>query len=195
MTTSIRFWASAPCRADVQAAACRRGGDELDADGDGVGLVAVFGRGVAEADVLGDVLGWQHDGAATGGAADGERAVGVYFGDRPEFAVAYGVAVAGGELSVVATRGDDVADVGALASADADAGRHVELAGANASSLDSGVDGVDVIVGRGRDRGAAVAGSILEPDFGDAFEVALEGVGDDPTVGLVGLERPRVAIA
>ena len=97
----------------------------------------------------------------SGVAADGERAVGVHFGDGPEFAVAYGFAVVGGELSVVAAGGDDVADVGALAAADADAGRLVELAGANAGSLDGGVDGVDVVVRRGRDRDVlAVAGSV-----------------------------------
>ena len=42
--------------ADVEAASSGCGGDEFDADVDGVGLVAVFGGGVAELDVLGDVV-------------------------------------------------------------------------------------------------------------------------------------------
>ena len=55
---------------DVQAAAGggRRG--EADAGGDGVGLLAVFGRGVAEPDVLAGVVGGEGDGAvsAVGGS-------------------------------------------------------------------------------------------------------------------------------
>ena len=61
--------------ADVQAASARGGGDEFDADVDGVGLVAVFGGGVAELDVFGDVVGGQDGvaGAVSGGDVEVRR--------------------------------------------------------------------------------------------------------------------------
>jgi hypothetical protein len=43
--------------ADVQAAVSGGGGDELDRDVDGVGLVAVLGSGVAETNMLPCVVG------------------------------------------------------------------------------------------------------------------------------------------
>ena len=43
--------------ADVQAAVGGGGGDEVDGDVDGVGLVAVLGGGVAETHMLADVVG------------------------------------------------------------------------------------------------------------------------------------------
>ena len=76
--------------ADVEAAVGGGGGGEGDADVDGVALVAVFGGGVAEPDVLGDVVGRQGDGAGRP-AGDGERAVGMGGGDGPEVAVADGL--------------------------------------------------------------------------------------------------------
>jgi hypothetical protein len=96
--------------------------------------------------VPGDVLGGQYDGAVSGAAADGERAVGAFFGDGPEFAIAYGFAVIGGQLSVVASGGDDVADVGALITGDGDAVADVNLADAKPSRLDGQVDCVNVII-------------------------------------------------
>ena len=160
-----------------------------------VGLVAVFGGGVAEADVLGDVIRREMNRAPSGVAPGGERAVGVHGGDGPEFPVAYRFAVVGGELPVVAAGGDDVADVSALTTADAGAVAVVELAGAQAGGLDGGVDGVDVIVGRRGDRRAAFVGGHVEPGLGDPVEVPLECVGVDAVVGLVRLEGTRVAAA
>ena len=60
---------------DVQAAASRRRRGQGDAVVDGVGLVAVFGGGVAQADVFVDVVGGQGDGAVSSFTADGQRTV------------------------------------------------------------------------------------------------------------------------
>ena len=54
--TWMRF-SSGPGGGDVQAAVGGGGGDEGDADVDGVALVAVLGGGVAEPDMLGHVVG------------------------------------------------------------------------------------------------------------------------------------------
>jgi hypothetical protein len=49
--------------ADVETPMGGGGGDELDGDVDGVGLVAVFGGGVAQADVVAGVVSRKGDGA------------------------------------------------------------------------------------------------------------------------------------
>jgi hypothetical protein len=85
--------------------------------------------------------------------------------------------------------------VGGFAAAEADAVGRVELAVADTSSLDGRVDGVDVVVcGRG-DGDAVAMGRGVEPRGGDPLEVAVEGVGDDAVVGLMGRECPTVAVA
>jgi hypothetical protein len=167
----------------------------LHADGDRVGLIAVLGRGVAEANVLTYVVGWERDSSVSGCAADDERAVRVHRRDSPELSVSYGLAVLSGELSVVATGGDDVADVGSFAVTDADAVGRVELAIADPSGLDGRVDGVDVVVRGCRDRDPVVTGRGVEPHGSDPLEVAFEGVRDDAVVGLVDLEGAGVAVA
>ena len=136
--------------ADVQAAAAGGGGDEFDADVDGVGLVAVFGGGVAELDVFGDVVGGQDGvtGAVSGG--DVEVAV-VDGGDGPQFAVADRFAGGGVDLAVVAAGDDDVAGVGVLSVSDRRGHGGVELTGGGAGGLDGVVDRVDVLVGGGGD--------------------------------------------
>ena len=65
VTTRIWFFVAAAGGADVEAASGRGDGGELDADVDGVALVAVLGRGVAEADVFACVVGRQGDGAGS----------------------------------------------------------------------------------------------------------------------------------
>ena len=56
--------------------------------------------------------------------------------------------------------------------------------------------GVDVIVGGGRDRRRRRrAAWSVEPVVGDRVEVLVEGAGDDPPVGLVGVEGARVAVS
>src|SRR5690606_15670864 len=92
--------------------------------GDGVGLVdrhalrAGDRRGVAELDVLGDVIGREPDSgfagvgsAVGGGGADPERAVGQDGGDVPQGAVAH-EPVGGSQAAVVAAGDDAVADAG-----------------------------------------------------------------------------------
>ena len=138
--------------ADVQAAPCGGGGDELGAGGDGVGLVAVLGRRVAEPDVLAGVVGGEGDGAVSRQVGHGEFAVGVGVGDGPQFAVADRLPGVGDEVSVVAAGGDDIAGMGVFAAADRDAQVGVEVAGVEAGGLDRCVDGVDVFVGAGGDR-------------------------------------------
>src|SRR5215218_9356320 len=65
----------------------------------------------------------------------------------------------------------------------------VEVTGLQARCLDGVVDGVDVVVRR-RDGGDAVAGVVtVDPGGGDAGEVVVESAGDDPAVGLIGVER------
>ena len=79
---------AASCRADVQASAGGRRADELDPDVDGVGLVAVLGGGVAEPNVVPDVVAREHDGAVSAEVRHGERAVMADSGDHPQVTVA-----------------------------------------------------------------------------------------------------------
>ena len=57
-----------------------------------------------------------------------------------------------------------------------------------ACALDDPVDDVDVIVGR-RDQGSCLASCVcLDPRVGHVGEVLPDGAGDDPVMGLVGVE-------
>ena len=98
---------------DVQAAA--GGGRRGEGDGgvDGVGLVAVLGGGVAEPDVVADVVGGEGDGAVSAWwvtviAPSASMAVTVQVSR-----LRTGSPLAGDEVAVVAAGGDDVADMGA----------------------------------------------------------------------------------
>ena len=61
VTTWMWFSSRPAGGADVEAAVGGGGGDELDGDVDGVALVAVLGGGVAEPDMLADVVGGEGD--------------------------------------------------------------------------------------------------------------------------------------
>ncbi len=74
--------------ADVQPSVGGGGGDEGDADVDGVALVAVFGGGVAETHVLARVVGGEGEGAVSASMGHGERTVAVGGDDVPQVAVA-----------------------------------------------------------------------------------------------------------
>jgi hypothetical protein len=69
------------------------------------------------------------------------------------------------------------------------------LADGEPGALHGVVDGVDVLVGAGGDSDALPGGGEPEPFLGDPIDVLLESAGDDPVVGLVGIERARVAAA
>ncbi len=112
----------------VQAAAGGGWCGEGDADGLGVGLVAGFGGGVAEADVLADVVGGEGDGAVSAELGHGQIAAGADVGDGPQFAVADDVAAAGVQVAVVAAGGDDVTNEGVGAVGDRRRPGRVEVA-------------------------------------------------------------------
>ena len=159
---------------DVQSAAGGGWCGEGDAAGLGVGLVAGFGGGVAEADVVADVVGGKGDGAVSAELGHGQIAAGADVGDGPQFAVADGVAVAGVQVAVVAAGGDDVTNEG-LAVGDRRRPGRVEVALFDASLLDVVVDGVDVVVGGGRDRRRVTTCVVFDPVVGDRGRGARRG--------------------
>ena len=116
---------------------------------DGVGLVAVFGGGVAQSDVFADVVGGQGDGAVSSFAADGQGTVRCDGGDGPGFSVADRFTCRGDQGAVVAAGGDDVTDVNVLAASDRRSVFAVEVSGVEPGCLHGAVDGVDVVVRRG----------------------------------------------
>ena len=73
VTTSTRLSCCATGDRHVQAAAGGGWRGEGDADGLGVGLVAGFGGGVAEADVFADVVGGEGDGAVSAELGHGQN--------------------------------------------------------------------------------------------------------------------------
>ncbi len=177
---------------DVQAAAGGRLAGEVDADGDGVGLVAVLGRRIPQPHMLLDVVGGQGHLAVSFVVGHGERPVAVGGGDGPQFPVAHRLAFGGDQPPVVAPGGHHVADVGVLAAGDVDGGVGVEVADDEPEVLDGGVEQVDVLV-RGRHQRHRVAPVVaVDPPFGDLAEMLLQGAGDDPAVRLVGVQGPRV---
>ena len=110
-------------------------------------------------------------------------------GDGPGVAVADRLTCAGDESAVVAAGRHDVTDVDGLAGGDPCRHRWVEVAGVEAGGLDGVVDGVDVIVRRRDDRrGCARWRGGRSTPGSDPGEVVVEGAGDDPAVGFVGVE-------
>ena len=184
---------AAACRADVQASAGGRRGDELDADVDGVGLVAVLGGGVAEPNVVPDVVVRERDGAVSAEVGHGERAVTAGAGDHPQVAVADRLAGGRAELSVVAAGGNEVTGVGVLAGCDGRRRAGVELADDEAEPLDGVVESVHVVVGGGRDRDRLPCSGEADPLLGDLVDVLAEPSGDDAAVVLVSVQAARVA--
>src|SRR4051794_28554856 len=167
--------------------------DELDGDVDGVALGAVFGGGVAKADVVVDVVGGQGEGAVSGAVGHGERSVPVSGEDVPHVAVADRLSHLGAQVPLVAAGGDHVARVGELVVGDPDGAVGTELADGEAELLDGVVERVDMLVGGRRDGDGAPVEGVVEPVSGDPVEVVVEGAGDDPPVGLVGVEGVGVA--
>ena len=176
----------------VQPAMGGGGGGEGDAHVDGVALMPVFSRGVAEPDVLGDVLGREGDGPAAL-PGDGERSVGVGGGDGPGVAVAHGLIRAGGERAVVATGHDDLTDMSPLVSGDRDGAGGIELPGVESGVLDAVVQCVDVLVAAGRDRHRSPRARQGKPVDGDAVQVLIERAGQDAAMVLVCVEGGRLA--
>ena len=178
---------------DVEAAASRRRRGDADAGGDVVGFPAVLGRHVSEPDMLTGVVGGEGDVAVSALVGHGQRPVVADVGDGPGVPVADGLAGRGGEAAVVAACRHDVTDVGVFAAGDPGRRVGVEVAGVEAGLLDGVVDGVDVVVGRRHERRRSAVLVVGDPGVGHAGEVLVEGAGDDPAVGFVGVERPRVA--
>ena len=91
------------------------GGDDDVRGVDGQALGAVGGDGVAEVDVLGDVVGGQHDAGpeSSAGAAHLDGPVAADVDDRPAVAVADPAAAPGAQRAVVAAGDDEVAGAGA----------------------------------------------------------------------------------
>ena len=166
VTTQSRLCVAAAGGGDVQAAAGRHRRDEREAVVDGVGLVAVLGRRVAQPDVVVDVVGGQGDGAVSLFTGHGQRTIGPDRRDGPGFPVADRLAGRGDQGAVVAAGGDNVADVSAFAAGDRRDPVRVEVSGGDSGGLDGVVDGVDMII-RGGDEGDGVAARVvLDPHVG-----------------------------
>ena len=161
----------------------------------GVRLVAGFGGGVAEADVVACVLSREHDDASAVDAGGGDVAVSVDGGHDPLVAVADELAGRRDKRAVVATRGDEIADPGADAVCGVGAAGSIELTALPASGLDAVIDQVDVLVAGGRDRQRLAVVAALDLVCGDRLEVLVEIAGQDAVVGSVGVERSGVAVS
>ena len=159
---------------DVQAAAGRHRRDEREAVVDGVGLVAVLGRRVAQPDVVVGVVGGQRDGAVSLFTGHGQRTIGPDRRDGPGLPVADRLAGRGDQGAVVAAGGDNVADVGVFSAGDRRDGVGVEVSGGDSGGLDGVVDGVDMIIGRGDEGDGVAARVVLDPRVGDRGEVVVE---------------------
>lgn len=147
----------------------------------------MFGGGVAEADVLSDIVGGQRHLAVISVMGHRDGPVHIEFGDGPGVAVADRLAGRGDETAVVAAGGDDVTDVGVLAAGDLE-GLRVEVAGVVSGCLNNMVDAVDVVVGRGDQGDALAVLVVVDPGGGDAGEVVVEAPGHDPAPSLVGVQ-------
>ena len=158
---------------DVQPAACGGRGGEGDRAGGGVGLVAGFGGGVAELDVLGHISRRKGDRSVSVDAGHGEPAVAGDRVDGPVVAIANRFSSRGAEESLVVAGGDDVTDTErGLVEVEA---LVAKLPDPVTVVLDGVVDGVDVIVGRGGDRDVLTALVAAGPRQRDVVEVFGEG--------------------
>ena len=157
-------------------------------------MVAGLGGGVAELDVFGDVASGQGDGAVTVDAGHGERSVGTDGVDGPVVAVSDALPHRCSQESFVASCRDHIADRDLEAVAEFETGV-AELAEGSAVVVDGGVDGVDVVVGGGRDRHvlAAVAGA--GPVVGEVVDVLDERCREDAIMIQVGVEAGGVAVS
>ena len=151
---------------DVQAAAGRHRRDEREAVVDGVGLVAVLGRRVAQPDVVVGVVGGQGDGAVSLFTGHRQRTIGPDRRDGPRLPVADRLAGRRDQGAVVAAGGDNVTDVSALSAGDRCGDVRVELSGGDSGGLDGVVDGVDMIIRRGDEGDGGAASVVLDPRFG-----------------------------
>jgi hypothetical protein len=103
---------------DVQATLARRRRHQGQGDVDGVTLVAVLGGGVAEADVLLGVLGWEGHVAVPGLVGHDEGAVGADGLHCPQVSVADRFTIRGHQSSVVRPGRHDIAGTGVLSTTD-----------------------------------------------------------------------------
>ena len=113
-------------------------------------------------------------------------------GDGPGVAVADRLTAARDEAAVVAAGRDHLSDMGDLAATKPCRNHAVEVTGGMASGLDGVVDRVDVVVRRRHDGDASAGVVVIEPGGGQPVEVLVEGAGNDPAVGLVGVEATWV---
>ncbi len=180
---------------DVEATGGRRRGSEGDAGRLGVGLVAGLGGRVTQPNVFARVTGREGHGAVSVVVGHGEVTVFGHPGHGPQVAVAHDVSVAGVQLALVASGGDDITDIHVVAVGDHGGQAGVEVAAVEAVLLDGVVDGVDVFVACGGDRGRVTTVVAVEPLVGDGVEMLEQRAGDDPVVGEVGVEGVRVAVS
>ena len=103
---------------DVEAATSRRRRHQRDAGGDVVGLPAVFGRHVAEPDMLAGVVDGEGHVAVSTVVRHGQRPVVTDGSDGPGVSVADRLTGSGDEPPVVAACRHDVTDVGVFAAGD-----------------------------------------------------------------------------
>ena len=162
--------------------------------GSGVGLVARLGGGVAELHMFGDVGGGQRDGAVAVDAGHRQGPVGTDGVNGPVVAVADALPCRRSQESFVAACRDHVPDRDLEAVAEFEAGV-AELAKLAAVVVDGGVDGVDVVIGGGRDRHvlATVAGA--GPVVGEVVDVLVERCREDAVMIQVGVEPSWVAVS
>jgi hypothetical protein len=162
--------------------------------GGSVGLVAGLGGGVAELHMFSDVAGGKGDGAVPVDAGHGQGPVGTDGVDGPVVAVADALSCRCSQESFVASCRDYITDrdLGAVAEFEAVV---AELTKRPAVVVDGVVDGIDVVVGGGRDRHvlAPVAGA--GPVLREVADMLDERCRKDTVMVQVGVEPSWVAVS
>jgi hypothetical protein len=181
--------------ADVEPAVGGGARDELVGDVDGVALVAMLGCPVSQPDVLAGVVPGESHVAVFPEMGRDDRAVGEGGGDRPQITVADRLTCGCEKVAVVAAGHDHITHGDALPCSDRRSPVLVEVAGAEASGLDGGVDRVDVSVARRRDGDRLTGGDDGHPLDGEVVEVLIEAACGDPTVRFVHFQDAWVASA
>ena len=179
---------------DVQAPAGGRRRRQSGRSGSGVGLVARFGGGVTELHMFSDVAGGQGDGAVEVDAGHGEGPVGTDGVDGPVVAVADALPRRCSQEPFVASCRDHITDRDLEAVAEIKAGV-AELAELAAVVVDGGVDGVDVVVGGGRDRHVLAPVASAGPVVGEVVDMLDERCREDAVMVEVGVEAGGVAVS
>ncbi len=141
-----------------------------------------------------DVAGGQRDGAVAVDAGHGQRPVGTDGVDAPVVAVADALPHRGSQEPFVTACRDHITNRQLEAVAEFEASV-AELAEFTAVVVDGSVDGIDVVVGGGRDRHVLAAIVGAGPVVGEVVDMLVERCREDAVMIQVGVEAAGVSVS